>query len=404
MLYVAYQAHSDFMVPVRRLADLAIKALAPAQSAGTVAFARNLTAAYELIARAGLSHDRPPFAIDSVMVGNEEVAVHEEAARVTPFGTLLHFKKAIDAAQPRVLLVAPLSGHFATLLRATVRTLLADHDVYITDWHNVRDVPRAKGRFGFDEYIQHVVEFLEAIGPGAQVVAVCQPCVAVLVAAAVMAQDGNPAQPRSMTLMAGPIDTRVNPTKVNELANSKPIEWFEQNLIASVPMRYPGSFRRVYPGFVQLAAFMTMNIERHIKAHRDLYDHLANGELEKAKATKAFYDEYFAVLDLAAEFYLETVRLVFQEHALPLGKLTWNGVPVEPRAIRRTMLLTVEGERDDICAVGQTLAAHDLCSGLRPYLKRHHMQAGVGHYGVFSGNRWTNQIYPILKNVILSSE
>jgi poly(3-hydroxybutyrate) depolymerase len=404
MLYVAYQAHSDFMVPVRRLADFAIKALAPAQSAATIAFTRNLTAAYELIARAGLSHDRPPFGIDSVVVGSEEVAVHEEAARVTPFGTLLHFKKAIDAAQPRVLLVAPLSGHFATLLRATVRTLLADHDVYITDWHNVRDVPRAKGRFGFDEYIQHIVEFLEAIGPGAHVVAVCQPCVAVLVAAAVMAQDGNPAQPRSMTLMAGPIDTRVNPTKVNELANSKPIEWFEQNLIANVPMRYPGAFRRVYPGFVQLAAFMTMNIERHIKAHRDLYDHLANGDLEKAKVTKAFYDEYFAVLDLAAEFYLETVRLVFQEHALGLGKLTWNGVPVEPRAIRRTMLLTVEGERDDICAVGQTLAAHDLCSGLRPYLKRHHMQAGVGHYGVFSGNRWTNQIYPILKNVILSSE
>jgi polyhydroxyalkanoate depolymerase len=392
------------MVPVRTLADLAIKAMAPVQSTGTIAFTRNLTAAYELISRAGLSHKRPPFGIDSVMVGNEEVAVHEEAARVTPFGTLLHFKKDIDAAQPRVLLVAPLSGHFATLLRATVRTLLADHDVYITDWHNVRDVPRAKGRFGFNEYIQHIVEFLETIGPGAHVVAVCQPCVAVLVAAAVMAQDNNPAQPRSMTLMAGPIDTRVNPTKVNELANSKPMEWFEQNLIARVPMRYPGAFRQVYPGFVQLAAFMTMNIERHIKAHRDLYDHLANGDLEKAKVTKAFYDEYFAVLDLAAEFYLETVRLVFQEHALPLGKLTWNGVPVEPRAIRRTMLLTVEGERDDICAVGQTLAAHDLCSGLRPYLKRHHMQAGVGHYGVFSGTRWTNQIYPIIKNVILSSE
>jgi poly(3-hydroxybutyrate) depolymerase len=404
MLYLAYQAHTDFMVPVRTLADFAIKAMAPVQSTGTIAFTRNLTAAYELISRAGLSHKRPPFGIDSVMVGNQEVAVHEEAARVTPFGTLLHFKKDIDAAQPRVLLVAPLSGHFATLLRATVRTLLADHDVYITDWHNVRDVPRAKGRFGFNEYIQHIVEFLETIGPGAHVVAVCQPCVAVLVAAAVMAQDNNPAQPRSMTLMAGPIDTRVNPTKVNELANSKPMEWFEQNLIARVPMRYPGAFRQVYPGFVQLAAFMTMNIERHVKAHRDLYDHLANGDLEKAKVTKAFYDEYFAVLDLAAEFYLETVRLVFQEHALPLGKLTWNGVPVEPRAIRRTMLLTVEGERDDICAVGQTLAAHDLCSGLRPYLKRHHMQAGVGHYGVFSGNRWTNQIYPILKNVILSSE
>jgi poly(3-hydroxybutyrate) depolymerase len=404
MLYLAYQAHSDFMVPVRTLAGLAIQAMAPAQSAGVTAFTRNLTAAYELIERAGLSHDRPPFAIDSVMVGNEEVAVHEEAAKVTPFGTLLHFKKHIDTAQPRVLLVAPLSGHFATLLRATMRTLLADHDVFITEWHNVRDVPRAKGRFGFDEYIQHIIDFLETIGPGAHVVAVCQPCVAVLVAAAVMAQDHNPAQPRSMTLMAGPIDTRVNPTKVNELANSKPMEWFEQNLIASVPMRYPGAFRRVYPGFVQLAAFMAMNIDRHVKAHRDLYDHLANGDLERAKVTKAFYDEYFAVLDLAAEFYLETVRIVFQEHALGLGKLKWNGVPVEPRAIRRTMLLTVEGERDDICAVGQTLAAHDLCSGLRPYLKRHHMQAGVGHYGVFSGNRWTNQIYPILKNVILSSE
>jgi polyhydroxyalkanoate depolymerase len=219
-----------------------------------------------------------------------------------------------------------------------------------------------------------------------------------------MAQSGNAAQPRSMTLMAGPIDCRVNPTKVNDLANSKPISWFEQNLIATVPLRYPGAFRRVYPGFVQLAAFMSMNIERHVKAHRELYDNIAKGEDEKAKVTKAFYDEYFAVLDLAAEFYLETVRLVFQEYALPTGKLKWQGEPVEPRAIKRTMLLTVEGERDDICAVGQTVAAHDLCSGLRPYLKRHHMQPGVGHYGVFSGNRWNNQIYPLLKNVILASE
>jgi polyhydroxyalkanoate depolymerase len=207
-----------------------------------------------------------------------------------------------------------------------------------------------------------------------------------------------------MTLMAGPIDTRVHPTKVNDLANSKPIEWFERNLIATVPIRFPGAFRRVYPGFVQLAAFMSMNIERHIKAHKELYENLAAGEIEKAEATKAFYDEYFAVLDLTAEFYLETVRLVFQECALPRGTLTFQGEKVEPRAIRRTMLLTVEGERDDICAVGQTLAAHDLCSGLRPYLKRHHMQAGVGHYGVFSGHKWTGQIYPILRNVILSSE
>jgi polyhydroxyalkanoate depolymerase len=282
--------------------------------------------------------------------------------------------------------------------------MLPEHDVYITDWHNMRDVERKHGRFGFDEYVGHLIKFLEVIGPGGHVLAVCQPCVAVLEAVAVMAQHNNPAQPRSMTLMAGPIDTRVNPTKVNELANSKTIDWFEKNLIARVPFRYPGAFRQVYPGFVQLAAFMSMNIDRHIKAHRELYDNIRLGELEKAKITKDFYDEYFAVLDLSAEFYLETVQWVFQEHRLPTGTLEWQGEKVEPRAIRRTALLTVEGERDDICAVGQTLAAHDLCSSLRPYRKRHHMQAGVGHYGVFSGKKWEQQIYPLVKNLILSSE
>jgi poly(3-hydroxybutyrate) depolymerase len=282
--------------------------------------------------------------------------------------------------------------------------MLAEHDVYITDWHNARDVPTEAGRFGFDEYIAHLVTFLEKMGPGAHLVAVCQPCVAALVAAAVMAQGDNPAQPRSMTLMAGPIDTRVNPTKVNELAKGKPIDWFEKNLIASVPHRYAGGGRKVYPGFVQLAAFMSMNIDRHLKAHRELYENLARGEAEKAAQTKAFYDEYFAVLDLTAEFYLETVKLVFQEHTLPLGALTYQGEKVEPKAIKRTMLFTVEGEKDDICAVGQTLAAHDLCTSLRPYRKRHHMQAGVGHYGVFSGRTWQHQIYPMVKNVILQSD
>jgi polyhydroxyalkanoate depolymerase len=405
MLYQVYQTNSDVMTPVRSWASSALRAIGqPLAGITDNVVLRNLSAAYELISRASLTHDRPAFGIDRITVGNREVAVSERAALTTPFGTLLHFKKDVDVAQPRVLLVAPLSGHFATLLRGTVRTMLPEHDVYITDWHNVRDVGLSHGRFGFDEYIEHLVRFLEAIGPGAHVVAVCQPCVAVLVAAAVMAQMNHAAQPRSMTLMAGPIDCRVNPTKVNALANSKPIEWFEQNLIATVPVRYPGAFRRVYPGFVQLAAFMSMNIERHLKAHRELYDNIAKGEHEKAQVTRAFYDEYFAVLDLTAEFYLETVRLVFQEYALPAGKLQWHGDLVEPRAIRRTMLLTAEGERDDICAVGQTVAAHDLCSGLRPYLKRHHMQPGVGHYGVFSGNRWNNQIYPLVKNVILASE
>jgi polyhydroxyalkanoate depolymerase len=219
-----------------------------------------------------------------------------------------------------------------------------------------------------------------------------------------MAQAGNAAQPRSMTLMAGPIDTRINPTKVNALANSRPIEWFEQNLIATVPVRYPGAFRRVYPGFVQLAAFMSMNVERHMKAHRELYDHLAKGEHEKAQVTKAFYDEYFAVLDLTAEFYLETVSVVFQEALLAQGRLIYRGRPVDPGAIRRTALLTVEGERDDICAIGQTAAAHELCTGLKPYMKRHHLQPGVGHYGVFSGKRWETQVYPVVRNTILASD
>jgi len=401
MLYLAYQLQSDIMSPVRTWASMAANSGGSPLLNGHPAL-RNLTAVYELISRAGLTHTRPPFGIGSVTVGNREVEVREEPVLTTPFGTLLHFKKDITVEQPRVLLVAPLSGHFATLLRATVKTMLPEHDVYITDWHNARDAPLTAGRFGVDEYTEHVIKFLEALGPGAHVLAVCQPCVAVLAAVSVMAQAGNPAQPRSMTLMAGPIDTRVNPTTVNQLAKKHPIDWFERTLTASVPLRYPGAFRRVYPGFVQLVAFMSMNLERHVKAHKELYENLANGELEKAAVTKAFYDEYFAVLDLTAEFYLETVQLIFQDHALPLGELKWRGEKVDPSAIRKTMLLTVEGERDDICAVGQTVAAHDLCSKLRPYLKRHHMQAGVGHYGVFSGKRWETQIYPILKNVILS--
>jgi poly(3-hydroxybutyrate) depolymerase len=405
MLYQAYQAHSDIMVPIRALAGVALEHTRTRMNgAAKPSVMSNLTAAYELIARAGLTHVRPAYGIDSVMVGNREVGVTEEPVERTPFGTLLRFKKDVDIAQPRVLLIAPLSGHFATLLRATVRTMLPEHDVFITDWHNARDVSLEAGRFGFDDYVAHIVRFLEKIGPGAHMVAVCQPCVQALVAAAVMAQDNNPAQPRSMTLMAGPIDTRINPTKVNELAKGKDIAWFEKNLIARVPGRYAGGGRKVYPGFVQLAAFLSMNIDRHVKAHQELYENLRNGEEEKAAQTKAFYDEYFAVLDLSAEFYLETVKLVFQDHVLPLGQQTYRENTIEPKAIKRTMLFTVEGEKDDICAVGQTLAAHDLCTSLRPYRKRHHMQAGVGHYGVFAGRIWQNQIYPMVKNVILQSD
>jgi polyhydroxyalkanoate depolymerase len=282
--------------------------------------------------------------------------------------------------------------------------MLAEHDVYITDWHNPRDVPLSQGRFGFDEFVQHVIDFTETIGPGAHLLAVCQPTVAALAAVALMAADDNPAQPASMTLMAGPIDTRINPTRVNELAKSKPIEWFEKNLISAVPFGFAGAHRRVYPGFVQLSAFMSMNLSRHLDSFETLHYERAKGDPAKADTIFSFYEEYFATMDLTADFYLETVDTVFQRHALPLGELTVMGRLVDPSAIRRTALLTVEGEKDDICAVGQTLAAQDMCDKLRPYLKTHHVQTGVGHYGVFNGQRWARQIYPRVRAVIYDNE
>src|SRR6266481_6473938 len=360
MIYHNFQAFSDIARPVRAIAELAAVALAqPVPGVSRHAFLRAASALCELVARAGLSHRRPAFGIDVVKIADRRVAVRETIIHRTPFCTLLRLEKEVAAVQPRVLLVAPMSGHFATLLRGTAETLLADHDVYITDWHNARDVSLQDGRFDFDDFIDHLITFIEVLGPGTHVIGVCQPCVAVLAAVAVMAEDSHPAQPRSMTLMAGPIDTRINPTDVNRLATSRSIDWFEQNLIGVVPLRYPGALRRVYPGFLQLAAFMSMNLERHVKAQIDLLCHLANGDQEKAAAIKKFYDEYLAVMDLPAEFYLQTVRTVFQEHALPLGKFEWHGRRVDPRAIRHTALFTVEGERDDICAVGQTLAAQE---------------------------------------------
>jgi polyhydroxyalkanoate depolymerase len=404
MLYHAFEFHSRMFEPVRDAARLAGAAFGSAMAASGGRIGREVTATWEMIGRTGFTHARPDYGITSATVGNREVAVTEVATHVTPFGTLLNFRKDIDVTQPKVLLVAPLSGHFATLLRNTAKTMLQDHDVFITDWHNARDVPWTAGRFGFDEYVEHLIDFLHVLGPGAHVVAVCQPCVQALVATAVMAQAGDPDQPRSLTLMAGPVDVRVNPTKVNELAFNHSYEWFEKNLISTVPLPCAGAGRRVYPGFLQLVAFLSMNRERHIRAHLDLHGHLVRGETEKAEAIKTFYDEYFAVLDLTAEFYLETIDKVFQRALLPKGELTYKGRPVDPSAIRRTALLTVEGERDDICSLGQTVAAHDLASKLKPFRKRHHMQAGVGHYGVFSGRKWEGQVYPIVRNMILASE
>nr|WP_315478416.1 polyhydroxyalkanoate depolymerase [uncultured Rhodoferax sp.] len=404
MLYQAYQTQSDFTSPLRLMAQGLGASLWMSQTEGSML--RKMAASMEVLSRLRLTHTRPAYGIDSVKVGERDIAVAEQAVLTMPFGTLLHFQKQEPTAepQPKVLLVAPLSGHFATLLRETARTLLQDHDVYITDWHNARDVALRHGAFGLDDYIDHMIRFTQTIGPGTHVISVCQPCVAALAATAIMAEDDDPAQPRSLTLMAGPVDCRVNPTEVNKLAVSKPIEWFEKNLISHVPLPHAGYMRRVYPGFVQLSAFLSMNLDRHKQSFKDLYQHLVNGDVEKANIIRVFYDEYLAVNDLPAEFYLETVEKVFQTYDLPLGKLSYKDRIVNPAAIRRTALMTVEGERDDICAVGQTVAAQDLCSSVRPYKKTHHVQTGVGHYGVFSGRKWNQQIYPRVRDMIHASE
>ncbi|SFG25279.1 polyhydroxyalkanoate depolymerase, intracellular [Novosphingobium sp. CF614] len=409
MLYQAYQTYCDMMAPARFVARSATafrdRFMGGAEK---MPAARRLFALSEVFANAAVTHRRPPYGIARVLSGNALVPVREEVTLTLPFADLLHFAKPeVTAPQPKILVVAPLSGHFATLLRNTVETLLRDHDVYITDWKNARDIPLRAGKFGFDEYIDYVIRFLQEISDpeadrGAHVLAVCQPCVPVLAAVAVMAQNDDPCQPRTMSLLGGPIDTRESPTVVNELATGQSFAWFEDNLIHAVPWRYKGAGRKVYPGFVQLSAFMAMNAGRHFGQFRKLYQHIADHEQAEVAKIKGFYDEYLAVLDLTAEFYLETIDRVFQRALLAKGELEHKGRRVDCSAIRKTALLTVEGERDDICAVGQTAAAHLLCTSLRPHLKRHHLQPGVGHYGVFAGSKWETQVYPQVRNMVLA--
>jgi len=356
-----------------------------------------------VLASARLTHDRPSFGIHEVTIAGEQVAVSERAVLSTPFATLVHFEKQAPVKGPVVLLVAALSGHFATMLRATVRALLTDHDVYITDWHNARDVPVSDGRFGYEEYTEHLVRFLRFIGPGAHLMAVCQPCGPALIAASVLAQADDPVQPLSLTLMSGPIDARVNPTKINLMADRRSIDWYRKRCIATVPGGLPGAGRRVYPGFLQVSAFMSMNAKRHLDSHLQMYRNFATDEFAGAQATKDFYDEYFAVFDIAEEFYLETVSTVFQEHLLARGQVRFEGRRVEPAAIRRTALLTVEAELDDMCAVGQTSAAHSLVTGLREDQRGRYIQPGVGHYGIFAGRRWDSEVYPVVRDFIAAA-
>ena len=404
MLYRAFQAMDDLFAPLRLSAaigrDVQTRLMG---SLGQTPWLRRWGALNQLLLSGRMTFGRPDYQIREVLSGNAMVPVREVVALDRPFGNLLHFAKEEGLVpQPKVLVVAPLSGHYSTLLRNTVETLLRDHDVYITDWKTARDVPVSAGTFGFDEYIDYIIDFLRELGPRSHVLAVCQPCVPTLAAVALMAQDKDPCQPRTMTLMGGPVDTRVAPTVVNQLATGYSYEWFKNNLIQTVPEPWDGHGRRVYPGFLQLTAFMGMNMGRHIEQFRRLYQALADAEEAEAAKITEFYEEYFAVLDMTEEFYLETIDKVFQRALLAKGELEHRGRRLDCGAIQRTALLTVEGERDDICAVGQTAAAHLLCTGLRPHLKRHHLQPGVGHYGVFSGSKWERQIYPQVRNLVLA--
>ncbi len=400
MMYDAYQGLADVGDRVRLFAANAEAILNAWSSHPYASPWRRMAAYYELVALAGFTHARPAYGIDSVEIRGQAVPVDERGVAWTSFCQLLRFQKEGGAEDPKILLVAPMSGHFATLLRGAIRTLLRDHQVFVTDWINPRNVRQDAGRFGLEDYTAHHIDFVRFIGEDCHVVAVCQPTVSALAAAAVMAQEGGNVQPASLTLMAGPIDARIAPTKVNELAQDKPLGWFRDNMIGVVPAQFEGGGRRVYPGFVQLCAFMSMNAKRHAKSFVDLFHHRVTGEFDKADAISEFYKEYFAIMDMTADFYLDTIDQVFQRYLLPLGQMEYKGRRIEPRAIRKIFLLTVEGEKDDICAAGQTLAAQDLCSGLRPYMKTHHLQAGVGHYGVFNGRRWETQVYPVLRNHI----
>jgi poly(3-hydroxybutyrate) depolymerase len=405
LLYQLYELNYNAAQPLHFFAQALQAALkSPFFPGGRSDFGRLIGASAEMIERMTRRFGKPEFALPETTIAGETVEVTEEVVLEKPFCQLRHFVRAVDRNDPRVLIVAPMSGHHATLLRGTVKALLPHHDCYITDWVDAKQVPLSKGPFSFGDYVHYVMEFLRFLGPDTHVIAVCQPAVPVMAAVSLLAAGNDPVQPPTMTLMGGPIDTRAASTAVTQLAESRPISWFENTVIHSVPFTYPGAGRRVYPGFIQLTGFMQMNLDRHMDAHVKLFDHLIRGDGESADATKRFYDEYMSVLDLASEFYLETVQQVFQEHLLPRGLMRVDGELIEPKAIRKTALLTVEGELDDISAPGQTLAAHTLCSGLKANQKFNLLQQGVGHYGIFNGKRWREEIMPVVRDWIRSHD
>ena len=401
MLYDAYEVHRSWLTGASTWANIGAGWLQnPANPFAYSQMGPIVASALDVFAHASAPRGKPDFDLDTTTVNGRTVRVTEEILLRKPFGQLKHFRRQGIKSGPKLLIVAPMSGHYATLLRGTVERMLPVHDVYITDWRDAKLVPLEEGRFDLDDYVDYLIEFLAEIGPGAHVLAVCQPSVPAYAAAALMSADRHPCRPKTLTLMGGPIDTRKAPTEVNTLATQRPFSWFENNVIATVPYLYPGNGRKVYPGFLQLAGFMAMNLGNHLVSHWEMFRHLVQGDGESAEASKDFYDEYRAVCDMTAEFYLQTIDVVFQRHLLPKGQMTHRGRRVDPAAITDIALLAIEGERDDISGVGQTKAALDISRSLPAKMKQYHLARTVGHYGIFNGSKWRNRIAPVVEEWI----
>ncbi|MBD3730842.1 MAG: polyhydroxyalkanoate depolymerase [Sphingomonadales bacterium] len=399
MLYHAHEMQRAWLSSASAMASIGAELLGnPANPMGYFGMAPMMASALEVFAHATAPRGKPEFDIDTVEVDGHKYPVTEAAVVRKAYGDLLRFSHTgLPADAPKLLIVAPMSGHYATLLRGTVARMLEHAEVYITDWADAKMVPPHEGRFDLDDYIDYLIEFLTFIGEGTHMLAVCQPSVPALAATAVMAGDGNPFRPATLTMMGGPIDTRESPTTVNDVAMDRPIEWFRHNVVATVPIQYPGAGRKVYPGFMQLAGFMSMNLGSHLLSHYEMFKHLTVGDEESAQATKDFYDEYRSVCDMTAEFYLQTVEEVFQRHSLPNGEFVHRGKVIDLGAIKDTAILAIEGEKDDISGIGQTKAALKLATGLATAKKKYYMAEGAGHYGIFNGSKWRTKVAPVVE-------
>ncbi|MEL1251996.1 polyhydroxyalkanoate depolymerase [Aurantiacibacter gilvus] len=402
MLYSAYEMQRALFTTAGHWASVGAQLLDnPMLPMGYMGTGPAVASALKVFAHLYEDRGKPEFDIQPVMIGDEAKPVSEEVVLEKPFGTLRRFARAdLPKDAPKLLIIAPMSGHYATLLRGTVQRMVENQEVWITDWVDARLVPLSAGHFDLDDYIDYLIEFLQFIGPGTHMLAVCQPSVPAFAATAVMGATKDPCRPASLTMMGGPIDTRASPTGVNDLAMEKPLSWFQNNVIATVPLNYPGAGRKVYPGFLQLAGFLSMNLADHMLSHYEMFKHMTVGDQESADRTKQFYDEYLSVCDMTAEFYLQTIEHVFQEHSLPKGEFVHRGKPIDPDAIRDTALLAIEGEHDDISGIGQTRAALDLAEHLPIAMKKYHLAPDVGHYGIFNGSKWRTKIAPVVEEWI----